>query len=256
MTKTSGKNVTEEHREESRRLRSIWNRMKSTLAERGWATQEKFGHQFGIGNQSAVGAFLNGKTALSPKAAAAFARGLNCKVSDFSARLADLLNEPSRPAHGESAPAQTAASAVTISASALMRELARRLDAIPRGRRSSTADELAVLARSPNDPDALRTLIGMLDKAMPPTKRSSIPAAPDQGVSLAHQMIDESLPKISNQLVIAKVLVQLDFLLMTAVKRPHKLSASLLSTTHPKRQAATESDTSAKPPGDPEKHHA
>jgi len=237
-------------------LRAIWNRMKDTLAERGWATQEKFGHQFGIGNQSAVGAFLNGRTALSPKAAAAFARGLNCKVSEFSPRLADLLNEPSNPSPRDSPAMHPAASEVTISASSLMRELARRLDAIPRSLRSSTADELAVLARSPKDPDALRSLVAMLDKAMPPAKRSRILAATGQEVSLAHQMIDESLPKISNPLVIAKVLVQLDYLLMTAVKRPNKLDASLSAATPPKRQATSGSDTNAKPPADREKHRA
>lgn len=258
MTRAVGiRNVTEEHRGESRRLLSIWNRKKATLAERGWATQEKFGHQFGIGNQSAVAAFLNGRTALSLKAAVAFARGLDCKVADFSPRLADLLNESPNAGRSEPPPAPpAAASAATISGSALMRELARRLDAIPRGLRSKTADELTVLARSPKDPDALRTLIGMLDKAMPPLKRQDMPTDVDPAVSLAHQMIDDSLPKISSPLVIAQVLVQLDFLLMTAIKRPQRLSASLPQTALPKRRAMSASDTSSKPPAGPKKHPA
>jgi len=250
------RNVTEEHRAESRRLLSIWNRKKAALAERGWATQEKFGHQFGIGNQSAVAAFLNGRTALSLKAAVAFARGLDCKVADFSPRLADFLNEAPHLDRSEPPPALPAASVATISGSALMRELARRLDAIPRGLRSSTADELAVLARSPKDPDALRTLVGMLDKAMPPAKRQVMPSDVDPSVTLAHQMIDDSLPNISSPLVIAQVLVQLDFLLMTAIKRPQRLSASLPQTTLPKRRATSASDTSAKPPAGPKKHPA
>jgi|GEM_PF-719874 len=54
-------------------------------------TQAEFGEMYEIGNQSAVGHFLHGRTPLSPKAAAGFARGLNCRVADFSPRLADQL---------------------------------------------------------------------------------------------------------------------------------------------------------------------
>lgn len=84
--------VTEEHREESRRLKVLWESRKTLLSERGYGTQEAFGQHFGIGNQAAVGFFLNGKTRISPKAAAAFARGLECKISDFSPRLAKILD--------------------------------------------------------------------------------------------------------------------------------------------------------------------
>lgn len=86
--------VTEENREESRKLKAIWEREKARLLLDGHGTQEAFGQEFGIGNQAAVGFFLNGKSALSPKAAAAFARGLRCSVSDFSPRLAKVLAVP------------------------------------------------------------------------------------------------------------------------------------------------------------------
>ena len=83
--------VTAEHREEAARLLKLWNDGKERLKARGVGTQEKFGAAFDIGNQAAVGFFLNGKTPLSAKAAAGFARGLGCQVADFSPRLAKIL---------------------------------------------------------------------------------------------------------------------------------------------------------------------
>lgn len=83
--------ISEENVEESNRLRKIWD---STLASRAAdeaGTQEAFGAKYSIGNQAAVGHFLNGKTALSMKAALGFARGLRCEVGDFSPRLAARL---------------------------------------------------------------------------------------------------------------------------------------------------------------------
>jgi hypothetical protein len=73
--------VTDETREESRRLKAIWD-------ERKTLSQDLFGEQFEIGNQGAVWQFLNGVTALSLKAARGFARGLRCQIADFSPRLA------------------------------------------------------------------------------------------------------------------------------------------------------------------------
>jgi phage repressor protein C with HTH and peptisase S24 domain len=73
--------VTSEHREEARRLKVIWD-------SRAKLSQDEFGAQFEIGNQSAVGQFLRGVTPLSPKAARGFASGLGCLIDDFSPRLA------------------------------------------------------------------------------------------------------------------------------------------------------------------------
>jgi hypothetical protein len=72
--------------EEARRLKEIWE--KADAAQRG--TQADFGETHFIGNQSAVGQFLRGKTALSLKAAKGFAKGLGCRIADFSPRLAAM----------------------------------------------------------------------------------------------------------------------------------------------------------------------
>lgn len=86
--------VTPENKQEAERLKAIWLREQPRLMAMGFGTQETFGAEFDVGNQSAVGFFLNGKTALSLKAARGFARGLQCKIEDFSPRLAQLIAEP------------------------------------------------------------------------------------------------------------------------------------------------------------------
>ena len=73
-------------KEEARRLKEIWD--AADPARRG--TQAEFGEAHLIGNQSAVGQFLRGETPLSLKAAKGFAKGLACKIADFSPRLAEL----------------------------------------------------------------------------------------------------------------------------------------------------------------------
>jgi hypothetical protein len=73
--------VTDEHREEARRLKEIWTREKRP-------TQAIFGETYDIGGQSAVNNYLNGTSALSMRAAKGFARGLGCNIADFSPRLA------------------------------------------------------------------------------------------------------------------------------------------------------------------------
>jgi len=77
--------VTEEHRKEAAALKAIWD----STPHPG---QFEFGEQYGIGNQSAVSQFLNGKTPLSLEAAAGFSAGLGCNISDFSPRLAELAS--------------------------------------------------------------------------------------------------------------------------------------------------------------------
>lgn len=85
----SGK-VTEEHQEEARRLRAIWEASYETRKAANLHTQAAFGAKYDIGGQAAVGFFLGGRTALSLKAARGFAKGLGCQISDFSPRLAEL----------------------------------------------------------------------------------------------------------------------------------------------------------------------
>lgn len=74
--------VTPETKQESARLKALWDAMTPR------PSQAEFGETFGIGNQSAVSQFLNGKTPLSLNAARCFAIGLGCSIDDFSPRLA------------------------------------------------------------------------------------------------------------------------------------------------------------------------
>jgi hypothetical protein len=215
--------ITPENREEARRLRAIWIRYKPTLTERGWGTQEKFGEQFAIGNQAAVAAFLNARTALSLKAAAGFARGLDCKIADFSPRLAALLDgQPSGVEANQQLGVPAPSSLTTVAG--LVRELGRLLDAIPRSARAATAEDLAVLARAPKDPDTLRILVSTLERASAlagPAAQTPEGGAGDMGRAI--EMIKDSFPKIADPDVSAAVLIQLDNLLMTAVKRPEAI---------------------------------
>ncbi|MFC3866211.1 S24 family peptidase [Alcaligenes aquatilis] len=73
--------VTEEHLEEARSLKAIWDEVRP-------CTQAEFGDAYDIGSQSAVGNFLSGRSALSMKAAVGFSRGLGVPISRFSPRLA------------------------------------------------------------------------------------------------------------------------------------------------------------------------
>ena len=67
---------------ESELLKEIWDRRAT-----GRLPQAEFGETFGIGGQSAVANFLNGRSPLSLKAALGFARGLGTSIKDFSPRL-------------------------------------------------------------------------------------------------------------------------------------------------------------------------
>lgn len=73
--------ITDEHREEARALKAIWDKQKPT-------SQKEFAKEFGIGSQAAVSGFLAGTSALSMKAAIGFATGLDCRIEEFSPRLA------------------------------------------------------------------------------------------------------------------------------------------------------------------------
>lgn len=94
--------LTPEHQREAARLRKLWDAKLPTLKERGHGTQRAFGEAFNIGNQAAVGFFLGGKIALSPKAAAAFSRGLEVPISAFSPRIAAMLDTAGTTSAAES----------------------------------------------------------------------------------------------------------------------------------------------------------
>ena len=79
--------LTEENRQESERLKALWEKSSHGL------TQGRFGEKYQIGNQGMVWQCLNGKTALSLKAAQGFAEGLGVALEDFSPRLAELASK-------------------------------------------------------------------------------------------------------------------------------------------------------------------
>lgn len=62
--------------------------MRDLWSTRSHPTQAEFAEAYGIGNQSAVSQFLRGDVPLSLKAARGFAAGLQCRIEDFSPRLA------------------------------------------------------------------------------------------------------------------------------------------------------------------------
>lgn len=83
MTEKKSK-ITDENRAESAALLSIWKE-KHTLS------QHDFGEAYDLGNQSNVGHYLHARSQINLKAALAFAAHLECKVADFSPRLAREL---------------------------------------------------------------------------------------------------------------------------------------------------------------------
>jgi hypothetical protein len=85
--------ITDEHRQEASKLKALWD-------SRPHRTQAVFGEAFDLGNQANVGHYLNGRSALNPKAAAAFAQELSCKVEDFSPRVAAELRKLSHVVPG------------------------------------------------------------------------------------------------------------------------------------------------------------
>lgn len=74
--------ITDENREESARLKALWD------ASNNRRNQTAFGEHYGLGSQGNVGHYLNGRSALNAKAAAAFAEELQCAVAEFSPRIA------------------------------------------------------------------------------------------------------------------------------------------------------------------------
>lgn len=154
--------VTDENRQEALALKAIWTMARDRLKAAGLASQEAFGAEFKIGNQAAVGFFLNGKTALSPKAAAGFARGLNCQVADFSPRLAALLQAPT----SISANASISPIALETALPVVVQAIAN----LPPARWASVRAQLEQLATAPEmRDDVLVELLALLQA--PPAKR-------------------------------------------------------------------------------------
>lgn len=91
MTKNSRKlPLADWQVEDSRRLKALYNQKRSELG----LTQDRIAAELGDGvTQGAVSHFMNGRTALSLRAAAVFAKSLQVPVSAFSPRLAKQLEE-------------------------------------------------------------------------------------------------------------------------------------------------------------------
>jgi hypothetical protein len=117
--------VTDEHRQESAALMKLWEASVAERDSRGARSQLAFGAKYNVGSQAAVGAFLNGLSPLSLKAAVGFAKGIGCKVGDFSPRLAKIIEAEGQ---GESAEFSAPEPQVRVSPEAL--NLAMRLDRI------------------------------------------------------------------------------------------------------------------------------
>lgn len=85
MSNTKKAKITEEHREEARKLKALWDDGRQRR------TQAVFGEAYGVGNQSNVGHYLNARNPLNLASAKAFATELKCSIEDFSPRLAKEL---------------------------------------------------------------------------------------------------------------------------------------------------------------------
>ncbi len=91
MTKNSRKlPLAEWQIEDSQRLKALYGRKRSELG----LTQDRIAADLGEGvTQGAVSHFMNGRTALSLRAAVVFAKALQVPVSEFSPTLADQLEK-------------------------------------------------------------------------------------------------------------------------------------------------------------------
>jgi hypothetical protein len=75
------------------RLQQLWQ-------ERAPMSQEKFGAEFDIGNQSMVSQYLNGINPLNIEAASKFAQGLGCHIKDISPEMDRYMRRLFLPALG------------------------------------------------------------------------------------------------------------------------------------------------------------
>lgn len=84
MEKSKKSKIEPIHVEEAGRLNALFK-------DRAGMSQEAFGDAYDIGTQGMVWQYLNAKSPLNVEAAINFARGLRCKISEFSPRLANIV---------------------------------------------------------------------------------------------------------------------------------------------------------------------
>lgn len=120
-----------------------------------------FGATHGIGSQGMVWQYLDGHRALNTKAAAGFARGLSCQVSDFSPRLAKEITMlaasqgPAPDSQAKPREAQDLARALHPKWRTTLRLIAER----PPEEQARIAESVNVLLGSENMSDGLRTTL-------------------------------------------------------------------------------------------------
>ena len=166
--------ITDENREESRRLRVIWE-----TTGHGGLSQAEFGDSYKIGSQAAVGFFLGGKSAISMKAAKGFSIGLNCSIGDFSNRLAAeaegirVAANPSPSATSVNEPAPVAWKKTTPSdLDGMLQALSGYLCKVAEDDRQTLEGLMASLARKPDDERLLGSIKLMLaPKAFQPQQK-------------------------------------------------------------------------------------
>ena len=78
-------------------------RLRKLFDERAGMSQLEFAERFGLGTQGMVWQYLSGYRPLNYEAAAKFARGLNCRIDDFSPEMAESLRQEILPVLGRAA---------------------------------------------------------------------------------------------------------------------------------------------------------
>lgn len=86
-----------------------WNgahvRLRALFDQRAGMSQLEFAEKYGLGTQGMVWQYLSGYRPLNYEAAAKFAKGLNCRIDDFSPEMAHALREEILPVLGRTAKA-------------------------------------------------------------------------------------------------------------------------------------------------------
>jgi transcriptional regulator with XRE-family HTH domain len=77
-------------------------KLRRLFDERAGLSQQDFAKRYGFGTQGMVWQYLSGHRPLNYEAAAKFAKGLGCKIDDFSPEMAAALREEILPVLGKS----------------------------------------------------------------------------------------------------------------------------------------------------------
>ena len=153
--------ITDENRSESSRLKSIWD-------SRPHRTQAEFGEHYQLGNQANVGHYLNARSALNPKAAAAFASELKCEISDFSPRIAKEIASLTQVTQASSILPSghfgTPTAKTTLEQA--VQVVADRLNTLSDSQRAQAAQRLQTLALAPDSIKARDALMTALTPAL------------------------------------------------------------------------------------------